>query len=73
VWREVLRVPHVGVDDDFFELGGQSLHATRVLARLRPALGEDAAQLTVMDLFDHSTVRELAALVSGPGPREGAT
>jgi acyl transferase domain-containing protein len=70
VWRAVLRVPHVGIDDDFFELGGQSLHATRVLARLRPALGQDAAHLTVMDVFDHSTVREFAALVSGSDPRE---
>jgi phthiocerol/phenolphthiocerol synthesis type-I polyketide synthase E len=70
VWREVLRVQHVGIDDDFFELGGQSLHATRVLARLRPALGPDASRLTIMDVFDHSTVRELAALVSGSDPRE---
>jgi acyl transferase domain-containing protein len=65
VWREVLRVPHVGLDDDFFELGGHSLQATRVLARLGPALGPDARPITVMDLFDHSTIRELAALVSG--------
>ncbi|WP_433281251.1 type I polyketide synthase [Pseudonocardia xinjiangensis] len=72
VWREVLRVQHVGIDDDFFELGGQSLHATRVLARLRPVLGPDAPRLTIMDVFDHSTIRELAALVSGSDPQEGA-
>jgi acyl transferase domain-containing protein len=71
VWREVLRVPHVGIDDDFFELGGQSLHATRVLARLRPALGPDAPMLTIMDVFDHTTIREFAALVGGADPREG--
>lgn len=65
VWCEVLRVPHVGVDDDFFDLGGHSLHATRVLARLKTALGPDAPRLTVMDLFDNSTIRELAALVGG--------
>ncbi|MET0493588.1 MAG: beta-ketoacyl synthase N-terminal-like domain-containing protein [Actinoplanes sp.] len=64
VWCEVLRVPQVGIDDDFFALGGHSLHATRVLARLGPALGPDAPGLTIMDLFDHSTIRELAALVS---------
>ena len=71
VWREVLRVPHVGIDDDFFELGGQSLHATRVLTRLGQALGPDAPRLTVMDVFDHSTIRELAALVGGSDPQEG--
>ncbi|MEV4629500.1 beta-ketoacyl synthase N-terminal-like domain-containing protein [Micromonospora sp. NPDC049523] len=64
VWREVLRVPHVGIDDDFFELGGHSLHATRVLAGLGSALGPDAPRLTIMDLFDNSTIRELAALVN---------
>ena len=72
LWREVLRVEHVGIDDDFFELGGHSLHATRVLARLRPALGPAAPRLTIMDVFDNSTIRELAALVSGPDPQEGA-
>ncbi|MFK3979643.1 type I polyketide synthase [Micromonospora sp. NPDC050397] len=65
VWREVLRVPYVGIDDDFFELGGHSLHATRVLAGLGRALGPDAPRLTIMDLFDNSTIRELAALVGG--------
>ncbi|MET7951702.1 beta-ketoacyl synthase N-terminal-like domain-containing protein [Micromonospora sp. NPDC005324] len=65
VWREVLRVPHVGIDDDFFELGGHSLHATRVLTRLGSALGPNTPRLTIMDLFDNSTIRELAALVSG--------
>ncbi|WP_329101235.1 acyltransferase domain-containing protein [Micromonospora sp. NBC_01699] len=65
VWREVLRVSHVGIDDDFFELGGHSLQATRVLAGLGPALGPDAPRLTIMDFFDNSTIRELAALVNG--------
>ncbi|MCE7004693.1 acyltransferase domain-containing protein [Kibdelosporangium philippinense] len=72
VWRAVLRVQHVGIDDNFFELGGHSLHATRVLARLGQVLGADAPRLTIMDVFDHATIRELAALVSGSDPREGA-
>ncbi|MEU4578997.1 beta-ketoacyl synthase N-terminal-like domain-containing protein [Nonomuraea sp. NPDC023979] len=72
VWREVLRVERVGVDDDFFDLGGHSLHATRMLALLGPALGPDVPQLTIMDVFDHATVRELAALVSGSDAGEGA-
>ncbi|AOS61827.1 type I polyketide synthase [Actinoalloteichus hymeniacidonis] len=63
VWRQVLRVSQIGIDDDFFELGGQSLHATRVLSRLRSALGSQAAGLTVMDIFDHTTIREFATLL----------
>jgi hypothetical protein len=43
-----------------------------VLARLRPALGPAAPRLTIMDVFDNSTIRELAALVSGPDPQERA-
>ncbi|MDP9794189.1 acyl transferase domain-containing protein [Catenuloplanes nepalensis] len=65
VWRDVLHLDAVGVDDDFFDLGGHSLHATRVLTRLNSVLGPDAPRLTVMDLFDNATIRELAALVSG--------
>ena len=71
VWCAELDVQHVGIDDDFFELGGQSLQAMRVLARLRLALSPDGAQLTIMDIFDYSTIRELAALVGGSDPRKG--
>ncbi|KAF2775006.1 type I polyketide synthase [Streptomyces sp. OM5714] len=71
VWRDVLQVRHVGIDDDFFELGGHSLHATRMLSRLGPVLGDEAPPLTVMDVFDHATIRELAALVSASAPPEG--
>ncbi|RBO90906.1 non-ribosomal peptide synthase protein (TIGR01720 family)/amino acid adenylation domain-containing protein, partial [Nocardia puris] len=57
---DVLGVTRVGLDDDFFELGGNSLVATQVTARLGAALD---AQLTVRDLFEASTVAALAARV----------
>ncbi|MFI8860667.1 amino acid adenylation domain-containing protein [Streptomyces prasinus] len=41
VWSELLGVEHVGREDDFFALGGHSLVAVRVVARLREALGVD--------------------------------
>ncbi|SCF05293.1 amino acid adenylation domain-containing protein [Micromonospora matsumotoense] len=70
VWRAVLGVPEVGVTDDFFDLGGHSLLATRVVARLRrelPAVTDGTPPaVSVMDLFRHRTVRELAGLVAGP-------
>ncbi|WP_243704615.1 non-ribosomal peptide synthetase/MFS transporter [Micromonospora sp. KC723] len=69
IWQSVLGVADVGATDDFFDLGGHSLLATRVVARLRrelPAVvGVDAPAVSVMDLFRHRTVRELAALVAG--------
>ncbi|MEV4512407.1 amino acid adenylation domain-containing protein [Dactylosporangium sp. NPDC049525] len=67
VWAAVLDLPSVGADDDFFDLGGHSLLATQAVARLRKA----GAAVGVIDLFQHPTVRELAALIDRPddGPR----
>jgi amino acid adenylation domain-containing protein/non-ribosomal peptide synthase protein (TIGR01720 family) len=59
-FEDVLGVPRVGVDDDFFDLGGNSLIATQVTARLGAALD---TQLAVRDLFEASTVAALAARV----------
>ncbi|WP_448440832.1 amino acid adenylation domain-containing protein [Mycolicibacterium sp. XJ2] len=56
-FAEVLGVARVGLDDDFFALGGDSLIATRVTARLQLALGRE---VQVRCLFDASTVRGLA-------------
>ncbi|MFG3709003.1 amino acid adenylation domain-containing protein [Micromonospora sp. NPDC047670] len=71
IWRAVLEVAEVGATDDFFDLGGHSLLATQVVARLRrelPAVvGAGAPAVSVMDLFRHRTVRELAALLGGAG------
>ena len=61
IWREVLAVDRVGVDDDFFDLGGHSLLALKMLARVQQGLGVD---LPITTVFDHSTVRELAAGVA---------
>nr|WP_239476841.1 non-ribosomal peptide synthetase [Nocardia arizonensis] len=60
VYADVLGVARVGLDDDFFELGGNSLLATQVTARLGAALD---TQLAVRDLFESSTVVALATSV----------
>ncbi|EUA05930.1 condensation domain protein [Mycobacterium kansasii 732] len=57
VFADVLGVARVGLDDDFFALGGDSLLATRVSARLQLALD---TEVPVRSLFDASTVAELA-------------
>lgn len=71
IWAEVLGCAVTSAEDDFFALGGHSLVATRVLARLRDACGAD---LRLRDLLTASTVARLAELLpedagrrSGPG------
>ncbi|MFT7834710.1 amino acid adenylation domain-containing protein [Saccharothrix sp. BKS2] len=60
VWSEVLGVPLVGAQDDFFALGGDSILAVRALSRL--------GGLPVRAMFDHRTVAELARAL----PEDGA-
>ncbi|MFJ6198204.1 amino acid adenylation domain-containing protein [Micromonospora sp. NPDC092111] len=67
-WQDVLGVTDVGLDDDFFDLGGHSLLAIRMLALLRDAYGH--IDVGVMDVFQHSTVGGLAALIDRPADRD---
>ncbi|MGF0248160.1 amino acid adenylation domain-containing protein, partial [Rhodococcus erythropolis] len=60
VFAEVLGLERVGTDISFFELGGNSLSATSVAARLRAVLG---ATVGVRDLFETPTVAELATVI----------
>jgi amino acid adenylation domain-containing protein len=57
LWRDVLAVDRVGLDDDFFVAGGDSILAIRLVARARGA----GLALTVRDVFAHPTVAGLAA------------
>ncbi|MFC3962613.1 non-ribosomal peptide synthase/polyketide synthase [Nocardia jiangsuensis] len=69
VFAEVLGCARVGRDDDFFTLGGNSLAATQVAARLSADLD---CLLGVRDLFTATTVRGLAELVERAGGSGGA-
>jgi amino acid adenylation domain-containing protein len=60
IWSEVLSVDPVGVHDNFFDLGGHSLAASRVVSRVIQTF---AVELPVKALFDAPTVAEMAAIV----------
>ncbi|HEX6509320.1 MAG TPA: condensation domain-containing protein, partial [Chloroflexota bacterium] len=77
LWEAVLGVERVGINDDFFELGGDSLLSVQLTARAR----QQGIALTLQHLLEHRTLAELArvtrepslivaeqGIVSGPAP-----
>ncbi|MFF8412951.1 amino acid adenylation domain-containing protein [Streptomyces omiyaensis] len=77
VWADVLGVPEVGADDNFFHLGGDSLTAVRVVGRVFDVFG----MISPYTIFDAPTLAEFAAAVTAasdtgdrsPLVRTGAT
>lgn len=61
IWQEALHVEKVGVDDNFFDLGGHSLLVVMVNDKLRGMFDRD---IPVVDMFDHPTVSSLAKYLS---------
>ncbi len=57
IWCEALKLDRVGVDDNFFSLGGHSLAMVRVLGRMRSRLG---ASVSLKFFYSHPTIRALA-------------
>ncbi|MGA2188768.1 MAG: amino acid adenylation domain-containing protein [Steroidobacteraceae bacterium] len=69
IWRDVLRIAEPGLDQNFFDVGGNSLHVAEVHSRLQKLLGR---QFSITELFAHSTIRALAAHFSSPVRIDGA-
>lgn len=61
IWARVLRLSQIGVKDDFFWIGGDSVRAVQVIAEIASVLGSD---LSVYDFFKGPTVEEVAARVA---------
>jgi hypothetical protein len=68
IWAEVLRIERVGIHDNFFDLGGHSL----LLIQVRSELGRRFdREISVVELFRHSSVAALAKFMSDGAGREG--
>ncbi len=61
IWREALGIDDVGIDDNFFDLGGHSLLMTQVHETLRKRI---ARSFSLVELFQYPTIRTLAAWLS---------
>jgi len=62
IWKEELGLDTVGINDNFFEVGGHSLLLTRVHSRLNKQFERE---FSLIDLFTHSTISSLAKYIAG--------
>jgi non-ribosomal peptide synthase protein (TIGR01720 family) len=72
IWQDVLKVEHVGPEDDYFDLDGDSISALSIVSKA----AEAQIIVTARQLFTYPTVRELAAVATRsdppPAPAEAA-
>jgi amino acid adenylation domain-containing protein len=64
IWQEVLGVERIGIDDNFFEMGGQSLLAMKVISKMNRVFD---GKIEIIDLFRVGTVRGIAEIIQGVG------
>ncbi|MFE0105092.1 SDR family NAD(P)-dependent oxidoreductase [Streptomyces sp. NPDC059009] len=64
IWTDVLNQPAIGRDDSFFDVGGNSLRATRLLARITDTFG---VRLTTNELYETPTVAGIAEALAAAG------
>lgn len=71
IWRQALDRPGLDADSDVFENGGTSLHVLQVAGQIYQQLGTN---VSLRDVFTHTTPRSLAALLFGePGSGTSST
>lgn len=66
LWQEALGVDAVDPDDDFFDLGGNSITAIRLIPLIAEKLGMEPG---ITDIFENPTPRSLADALAGTGTR----
>ncbi|WP_269079180.1 condensation domain-containing protein [Paenibacillus polymyxa] len=64
IWQDVLKLSSVGVTDSFFDMGGHSLRATTLVAKIHQELG---SRITLREVFQHFTIEQQAQLITAQG------
>jgi hypothetical protein len=62
LWKDILQVPQIGVDDNFFDVGGSSFTLIALRSRISEFFG---VKLTIPELFEATTIRALGAKLDG--------
>jgi acyl carrier protein len=70
IFQELLGVNEIGIDDNFFELGANSLMMVRVVEKIRAELG---LQMSVVRVFRYPTLSSLAGAIANSGTSRGST
>jgi len=67
LWRQALGVDEIGIEENFFDLGGNSLHIVRMHNQLRERYGDD---LPLVALFEYPTIAELSMFIADISERK---
>ena len=67
IWRDLLRLQEIGIDDNFFEIGGHSLLAAQLIAQVQAAIGR---KIAVSAVFRAPTIRAFSQLLRDNSPSE---
>ena len=65
VWEDVLGVKRIGVNDNYFSQGGDSIKAIQIASRLQ----KQQLKMEIKDLFQHPTIRELSSYIKVAGKK----
>jgi acyl-CoA synthetase (AMP-forming)/AMP-acid ligase II/NAD(P)-dependent dehydrogenase (short-subunit alcohol dehydrogenase family)/acyl carrier protein len=64
IWKDILQIEEIGIHDNFFDLGGNSLLIVKLSGRIREEFSRD---VSMTDLFRYPTIQSLAVFLSGEG------
>ncbi|MFD3273857.1 non-ribosomal peptide synthase/polyketide synthase [Paenibacillus dendritiformis] len=62
IWQEVLGLPRIGVKDNFFDIGGHSLRATTLVAKMHKEMG---IEMPLREVFQYPTIEQMAEVITG--------